>query len=67
MNFENESLNFMSEVENLLKTRMNLTDKNVYETIKVTNLKFKVFINIYQDFLFLKRLILNDISTSVNN
>ena len=67
MNFENESLNFMSEVENLLKTRMNLTDKNVYETIKVTNLKFKVFFNIYHDFLFLKRLILNVISTSVNN
>jgi hypothetical protein len=66
MNFENESLNFMSEVENLLKTRMNLTDKNVYETIKVTNLKFNFF-NIYHDFLFLKRLILNVISTSVNN
>ena len=36
MTFENESLNFMSEVENLLKTRINLTDKNIYETLKVS-------------------------------
>jgi hypothetical protein len=35
MSFENDSLNFMNEIEDLLNSRCVLNDKKVYETIKV--------------------------------